>query len=52
MRLTIFDRKLRPETPTMKTVYYMADIITAFGYLGLWPQERVDACLPEFLQTN
>lgn len=52
VRLSIVDRKLRPETTTLKTVFYMADIITAFGYLGLWPQERVEACLPEFLQTS
>lgn len=52
VRFALVDRKLRPETPKMKTLYYMADIITAFGYLELWPAELVEKTLPEFLATE
>lgn len=52
IRLALVDRKLRPETDTMKTVFYMADIITAFGHLGLWTPEQVERTLPEFLLTE
>ena len=52
IRLSLVDRKLRPETDTMKTVYYLADIIAAFGHLGLWTPEQVEATLPEFLATE
>jgi orotate phosphoribosyltransferase len=52
VRFALVDRKLRPETERMTTLFYMADIITAFGHLGLWSPEQVEKTLPEFLQTE
>lgn len=51
VRLAMVDRKLRPETDTLKSVYYMADIVAGLGHLGLWTEEQVATSLPEFLQA-
>ncbi len=51
IRLALVDRRLRLETPTMLSAFYMADIAMGFGERGYWSNQQVDTALSEFLQT-
>lgn len=48
VRFAIVSLMWQDETEARKSLFYLADIIYAFGILGLWPEEQVQEAMKEF----